>query len=141
RTLPAVIEDKEACRAAFLRALTSNPRDVASIVHGFRTLGVASNDNEAFEACWDAGANLRAPQWRAEMILTFPDRPAIRGMAQAELHRRDGAVEAVAKSYAADEAITSELLRVLRPLPKAERLIVVSALCEAALPMIALSNF
>jgi hypothetical protein len=48
------------------------------------------------------------------------------------LHRRDGAVGAVATSYSDDEAITSELLRRLRPLPEPERLIVVSALQEAA---------
>ena len=115
--LPAVVEDKEACRAAFLRALSSNPSDAASIVRGFRMLGIAPNDNRAFEACWDAGAHPRAPlyhdQWRAQMILTFPDRPAIREMAGTELHRRNGAVGAIATSYSADEAMTSELLRVL----------------------------
>jgi hypothetical protein len=135
--LPAVIEDKEACRAAFLRALASNPRDAASIVHGFRMLGHApDDDNQAFEACWGARAYLHAPlyqdQWRAQMILTFPDRPAIREMAWVELHRRNGAVGEIAISYAADEEMTSELLRVLKPLPKAERLILVSALSEVA---------
>jgi hypothetical protein len=134
--LPGVVEDKEACRAAFLRALSSNPSVAASIVHGFRMLDIALNDNQAFEACWDAGAHPRAPlyhdQWRAQMILTFPGRPAIREMARAELLRRNGAVGAIAESYATDEAMRSELLRVLRPLPLAERLIVVSALHEAA---------
>jgi NACHT domain-containing protein len=134
--LPAVVEDKQACRAAFLRALSSNPTSPASIVHGFRLLGVAPNDDQAFEACWDTGEHLRAPayqdHWRAQMILTFPDQPVIREMARSELRRRGGVIGAIATSYAADEAMTSELSRVLRPLPAAERLIVVSALHEAA---------
>jgi hypothetical protein len=78
---PAVGEDKHACRSAFLRALDSKSRDIASIVRGFRKLGVSPNDDEAFEACLNAAAHLDAPlyldQWRAEMILTFSDRPAI----------------------------------------------------------------
>jgi hypothetical protein len=70
--LPAVVEDQHAYRSAFLRVLNSKSRDIASIVCGFRKLGVSPNDDEAFEACLNAGAHLAAPlyldQWRAEMI-------------------------------------------------------------------------
>jgi hypothetical protein len=84
----------------------------------------------------NAGAHLAAPlyqdQWRVEMILTFPGRPTIREIARKELHTRNGAVGATAKSYSDDEEMTLELLRVLRPLPEAHRLIVVSVLQESA---------
>src|SRR5271165_1284968 len=134
--LPTVVEDKQACRAVFLRALSAKPTDAAPIVHGFRALGVSPNDDEAFDACLNAGSHLAAPlyqdQWRAEMILTFPGRPTIREMARKELHTRNGAVAATAESYSNDEEMILELLRVLRPLPEPDRLIVVSALQESA---------
>ena len=134
--LPIVVQDKQACRAVFLRALASKPKQVASIIGGFRTLCVSPDDDEVFEGCLSAGAHLGAPlyqdQWRTEMILTFPGRPTIREMARRELHARDGAVGAIAKSYFDDEEMMLELSGVLRPLPEADRLIVVSALQESA---------
>jgi hypothetical protein len=71
-------------------------------------------------------------QWREQMILTFPDRPAVREIAAKELLVRDGKIGAVAKSYAANEEVMHALLRVLAPLPEHSRLVVVSALKEAA---------
>ena len=136
--LPAVVEDKQACRAAFLRALDAKPNRVASIVDGFRQLGTSPDDDEVFEACLKAGSHISGgpryqDQWREQMILTFPERVAIREMALKELYMRDGAVGAIANSYAADEEINSALLQTLTPLPKPARLIVASALQEAAM--------
>lgn len=129
--LPAVCNDKQQCRAALLRALRSGAEDVRHTLRGLRALGIA-NDDEIFAASMEASARLRAPlyesQWREQMVLAFPERPEVRRIAWEELHRRDGEIGAVAQSYAHDPEMTSEMLRVLAPLPEAERLILASAL-------------
>lgn len=130
--LPAVVGDKEACRAALLRALCGRPRRVDLLFSALRRLGVSSDDQEAFDAAQDAWNGLKAPlyqdQWRTNMILTFPRRPEVRALAVEEMMRRNGAVGAIAKSYADDTEITSRLLRVLGPQPEGSRDHLVSAL-------------
>jgi hypothetical protein len=121
--LPAVCNDKQVCRSALLRALQSEAKDVRHTLRGLRALGIA-NDDEIFAAGVEVSARLRAPlyesQWREQMVLTFPERPEVRRIAWEELHRRDGEIGAVAQSYARDTEMTSEMLRVLAPLPEAE---------------------
>ncbi len=48
--LPAVVADKEACRAAFLRALHGRPERVDFLLSALRRLGVSSDDQQAFDA-------------------------------------------------------------------------------------------
>ena len=130
--LPAVVEDKKTCRSALLRALRGQPREVNGLITALRRLGVSSDDQEAFDAAWDARSGLKAPlyqeQWRTNMIQTFPGRPEVRAMAMEEMMRRSGAVGAIAESYADDTEITSRLRRVLGPQPAGSRDHLVSAL-------------
>ena len=130
--LPAVCDDKQECRTALLRAMQSKAQGVAHIFRGLRALGVAKDDEEMFAASMAAAAKLGAPvyqwQWREQMVLTFPKRLEVRKIAWEELHRRDGEIAAVARSYAGDAEMTTEMLRVLAPLPEAERLILATAL-------------
>ena len=134
--LPAVIADADICRAALLRALRGRPQRVDFIFSALRRLGVSSDDEEAFEAARDAWSGLKAPlyqdEWRTNMILTFPRRPTVRALATEEMMRRDGAVGAIAESYADDTEITSRLLRVLGSQPESSREYLASALQTVA---------
>jgi hypothetical protein len=129
--LAAVCDDKDECRIALLRALRSTTQDVVHPLEGLRALGVPLDD-EIFAASMDALARLRAPihqdQWREQMLLTFPHRREVRRIALEELHRRNGEIAAVAKSYATDLEIITELQRVLAPMPAGERLLLAKAL-------------
>jgi len=130
--LSVVVVDKVACRLALLRALRGRPKRVDLLFSALRRLGVSSDDQEAFDAARDAWNGLKAPlyqdQWRTNMILTFPRRLEVRELAVEEMMRRDGAVGAIAESYADDTEITSRLLRVLGPQPEGARDHLVSAL-------------
>ena len=130
--LPAVCNDKDLCRTAFIRALRDRPVRSELLLRGLRKLGTTMDDDEAFEASMESQNARGGPAfhdgWRQEMFLLFPTRPTVREMALKELYRRDGSVGAVAVSYAGDVKIVEELLRVITPLPTPERLIVLSAL-------------
>lgn len=136
KALAIVVDDKSACREALLRALHGMPKRVAFLFNGLRHLGVSNDDEEAFEACRNAGEGLRRPlyeeEWRREMILTFPRRREVRELARKEMMCRDGAVGAIAKSYPNDIEMGSALLRVLGPQPEPARQILVSALQNVA---------
>jgi hypothetical protein len=133
--LPSVVDDRMLCRSAFLRALRGKIKRVDVLVKGLRQVGVDSDDTEAFDAMMDARSSMRAAlwedQWRAAMIETFPNRPEVREIAQAEIHLRDGGIGAVARSYAEDEAICKQMLDVLAPLPEQGRLSLISNLQQA----------
>ena len=118
------------CRLAPGTAIGSAGR--GRILLALRALGVANDDDEIFAASMEAAAKLSAPlyqwQWREQMVLTFPERPEVRKIAWEELHRRGGGIGAVARSYAGDAEMTTEMLRVLAPLSEMERLILAAAL-------------
>ena len=134
--LPAVVDDKQRCRAALLRSLRGKPKRVDFLMTGLRTLGVAADDDEAFEACWASREGMDAPlyddSWRAHMIHTFPSRPQTRDLAVQEMVRHDGAVGAISESYASDVQMTGDLLKVICPLATGARSILVTALEGAA---------
>lgn len=130
--LSVVVEDREACRLVLLRALRGRPRRVDFLFSALRRLGITDDDQEVFDAAWDASRGLNAPlyqdQWRTYMILTFPLRPEVRALAVEEMTRRNGAVGAIAETYAGDTEITSHLLSVLSSQPEDSRNHLVSAM-------------
>lgn len=134
--LAVVAPDKEVCRRALLGALRGRPERVDFIFEGLRHLGVAGDDEEAFDAARDAWNGLDAPfyrdHWRAQMIRLFPQRPEIRLLAVQELNRQDGEIGAVAESYAYDAEMLSRVLRVLAPQPESSREVLISALRGSA---------
>jgi hypothetical protein len=134
--LPAVVGDKDACRAVLVHALRGRPRRVGFLFSALRRLGVSSDDQEAFDVAREAWDGLKAPlyqdEWRTNMILTFPRRPEVRVLAVEEMMRRDGAVGAIAESYADDAEITSRLLRMMGSQSEGSRALLVSALQLAA---------
>jgi hypothetical protein len=132
----AVIEDRAAVRAAILRSLRLKPLDPRFLIAGLRRLGIGSEDDEAFEASYEAGdhtgRSLYEDGWRTSLFSTFASRPQIRALAQAELMMRDGDLGAVAEAYAKDPELCRHIMKVIAPLPDAGRLSLVSELGTAA---------
>jgi hypothetical protein len=130
--LPDVIDDKGAIRAAILRAFASHPGRIETLVAGIRKLGLPSDDEEVFAACYHAGSltepSMNHDMWRGELIRTFPSRPEIRELAIAELERCDGNIVAISRSYGDDAEMCARVLKVLNPLPTEARLVLVNQL-------------
>ncbi len=134
--LPDVIDDKNAVRAAILRAFASRPGRIEMLVSGIRKLGFAPDNEEVFQACYHAGSltenSMNHDMWRGELIRTFPSRPEVRELAIAELQRRDGNIAAISHSYSRDADMCARVLKVLNPLPAAARLVLVNHVEAAA---------
>jgi hypothetical protein len=131
-----ILDDRAAVRTAILRALREKPRETRFLIGGLRRIGIGADDDEAFYAAFQAGnpkgRYMYDDHWREAMIRTFPFRPEVRAMADAELTTRDGSLDAIAEVYAADKVMCSEVLRLLAPLPDAARLSLVAKLGAAA---------
>ena len=131
-----VIDDRPAVRKAILRSLLEKPPDTRFLLDGLRRLGIGAEDDEAFNASYDAGDPKRRflndNQWRESMFRTFGARPEVREMARAEVTIRDGNIDAVAEVYAGDRDICERLMKVIAPLPDAARLSLVLELGAAA---------
>lgn len=134
--LPSIVEDKQACRTAMLRALRDKPKRVDFLVAGIKALGPSHDDEEVFKACYEAGrltGNLiYDDMWRRELIQAFPMRPEIRALALMELDRRGGNVSAVSYSYGADTDICTKVLHSIGPLSDAARMTLIPHLERAA---------
>jgi len=133
--LPDVIDDKNAVRAAILRAFASRPGRIEMLVSGAGKLGLSA-DEEVFQACYHAGSlteiSMNHDMWRGELIRTFPSRPEVRELAIAELQRRDGNIAAISHGYNGDADMCARVLKVLNPLPAAARLVLVNQVEAAA---------
>jgi hypothetical protein len=131
-----ILDDRTAVRTAILRALREKPHETRFLIGGLRRIGISVDDDEAFHAAFEAGdpkgRYMDADHWREAMIRTFPSRPEVRAMADAELTIRDGNLDAVAEVYAADKAVCSQVLQLLAPLPDSARLSLVAKLGAAA---------
>jgi hypothetical protein len=111
-------------------------RDARFLLAALRHLGIGPEDEEAFNASYEAGdpqqRSLYEDGWRGALILSFASRPEIREMARAELTIRAGNLGPVAEAYAADSEICREIMKVIAPLPDAARLSLVGELASAA---------
>jgi hypothetical protein len=134
--LPLIVDDKDSCRAAILRALRSPLDRYDFLVSGLNNLGVSSDDDEAFAAALGAQVGKNGPlyqdQWRTRMIEAFPERPEVRTIAFDELKRRGGRIGTIAHSYSGDTEMCMRLLPTLCPLDYGARMFLVSNLEAAA---------
>jgi hypothetical protein len=134
--LPQVLLDRDKCRSVLLQALRGHARRVHPVIDSLRTLGISSEDDEAFQAAWEVLTNSSAPlyqdQARASIIRAFARRVDVRELAMQEIQCRGGAIDAVAESYSRDVEMTSAILRVVGSLPETEREVLFSAVRTAA---------